>query len=150
MQFSQDSVRMTWRGQQCISKCYSKHWMTLNENRPITWKWNFLLFLVRSNCHAISENLVLLPTFIEKMNVNIAFHGFEKAWPGLNFIDVLRTAFTLVAPKSVRIQSSCQYLFTLLGATIVKAVRRTLMKLSPGANPVKLFFLRCLFSSVLS
>jgi len=44
----------------------------------------------------------------------------------------LRTAFTPVAPKSVRIQSSCQYLFTLLGSIGAKAARKTLMKLSPG------------------
>jgi hypothetical protein len=44
----------------------------------------------------------------------------------------LRTAFTLVAPKSVRIQSSCRYLFTLLGSTGAKAARRTLMKLTLG------------------
>ncbi len=36
-----------------------------------------------------------------------------------------------VAPKSVRIQSSCQYLFTLLGSTGAKAALRTLMKLTP-------------------
>jgi len=46
----------------------------------------------------------------------------------------LRTAFTPVAPKSVRIQSSCQYLFTLLGSTGVKAARRMLMKLTPGVD----------------
>ncbi len=51
---------------------------------------------------------------------------------GLNFINVLRTAFALVGPKSVRIQSSSQYLFTLLGSTGVKAVCRTLMKLTLG------------------
>jgi hypothetical protein len=34
----------------------------------------------------------------------------------------LRTAFTPVAPKSVRIQSICQYLFTLLGSTGAKEV----------------------------
>jgi len=55
-----------------------------------------------------------------------------KLTPGLDFINVLRTAFTPVAPQSVRTQSSCQYLFTLSGSTSVKAVRRTLMKLSPG------------------
>jgi len=44
----------------------------------------------------------------------------------------LRKAFRHVAPKSVRIQSSCQYLFTLLGSTGAKAARRTLMKLTPG------------------
>ncbi len=32
-------------------------------------------------------------------------------------------------PQSKRTKSSCQYLFTLLGSTCVKAVRRTLMKL---------------------
>ncbi len=45
----------------------------------------------------------------------------------------LRTAFTPVSPKSVRIQSSCQYLFTLLGSTATKAARRMLMKLTPEA-----------------
>ena len=42
----------------------------------------------------------------------------------------LRTAFTPVAPKSVRVQSSCQYLFTLLESTGAKAASRTLMKLT--------------------
>jgi len=46
----------------------------------------------------------------------------------------LRAAFTPVAPKSVRIQSSCQYLFTLLGSTGAKAAHRTLMKLTPGVG----------------
>ena len=54
--------------------------------------------------------------------------------PRADFIKVLRTAFTPVSPQSVRTQSSCQYLFTLLGSTGVKAVGRTLMKLSPRVN----------------
>ncbi len=37
-----------------------------------------------------------------------------KLTPGLNFINILRTALTHVDPKSVRIQSNPQYLFTLL------------------------------------
>ncbi len=52
--------------------------------------------------------------------------------PGVNFINILRTAFALVDPDSVRTQSSCQYLFTLLGTTSVKAVHRMLMKSTPG------------------
>jgi len=57
----------------------------------------------------------------------------ENVWEiGLDFINVLRTAFTLIAPQSKRTQSSCQYFFTLLGSTSIKAVRRMLMKLSPG------------------
>ncbi len=54
--------------------------------------------------------------------------------PGVNFINALCTAFALVAPKSVRIQPSCQYLFTLLGSTGAKAARRTLVKLTPGGG----------------
>ncbi len=50
---------------------------------------------------------------------------------GLNLINVLRTACTREDPKSVRIQSNPQYLFTLLGSTCAKAARRTLMKSTP-------------------
>ncbi len=49
---------------------------------------------------------------------------------GVNFINVLRTAFTHVAPQIVRTQSIHKYLFTLLGSTCVKAVCRMLMKLT--------------------
>jgi len=51
---------------------------------------------------------------------------------GFNFIDVLRTAFTLVDPKSVKKIDNLTVSFTLLGSASVKAVRRTLMKLSLG------------------
>jgi len=44
----------------------------------------------------------------------------------------LRTAFTPAAPKSLRIQSICQCLFTLLRSTGAKAARRMLMKLTTG------------------
>ncbi len=54
-----------------------------------------------------------------------------KLTPGLNFINVLRTAFTPVVPKSVKIQLSHKYLFTLSGSTGAKAACRTLMKLTP-------------------
>ncbi len=57
----------------------------------------------------------------------------------------LRTALAPVAPKSVRIQSSCQYLFTLLGSTGVKAECRTLMKLTPGVNFINMLI--CSFYS---
>jgi hypothetical protein len=54
--------------------------------------------------------------------------------PGLNFINVLRTAFTHIDPESVRIQSNPQYLFMPSGSTSVKAVRRTLVKLTPDGS----------------
>jgi len=43
----------------------------------------------------------------------------------------LHAAFTCLAPKSIRIQSSRQYLFMLLGSTRAKAVGKMLMKLTP-------------------
>ena len=54
-----------------------------------------------------------------------------KSIKSVNFTNVLNTDFALVDPESVRTHSSCQYHFTLLGSTSVKAVRRTLMKLTP-------------------
>jgi hypothetical protein len=51
---------------------------------------------------------------------------------GVNFINVLLTDFVLIDPKTVRTQSSRQYLFTLLVSTSIKAVHKTLMKLTPG------------------
>jgi len=44
----------------------------------------------------------------------------------------LRAACTHLSHKSVRIQSSCLYLFTLLGSMGAKAALRMLMKLTPG------------------
>jgi len=41
----------------------------------------------------------------------------------IDFINILRAAFTPVAPKSVRLQSSRQYLFTHLGSTSVNVER---------------------------
>ena len=46
------------------------------------------------------------------------------------------TAFALVDPESIRTLSSCQYHFKLLGSTSIKSVRRTLMKSTPGVNPI--------------
>ncbi len=59
--------------------------------------------------------------------------------PGVNFINILHTAFTVVDParrpqKRKKIQLSHQCLFTLLGSTGIKAVCRTWMKFTPGVN----------------
>ncbi len=55
-----------------------------------------------------------------------------KLTPGFNFINILRTTFTLVDPESVKNTVSHKYLFTPLGSTSAKAVRKTLVKLTPG------------------
>jgi len=50
---------------------------------------------------------------------------------GLNFINVLCTAFTLIGSKSVKRYWQLDWVLTLWGATGVKAVHRMLMKSSP-------------------
>jgi len=54
-----------------------------------------------------------------------------KLSPGVNFINVLHKAFMSSDLESIKIQSSGQYLFTLLSSAGVKAARRSLVKLSP-------------------
>jgi len=54
-----------------------------------------------------------------------------KLTPGLNFINLLRTAFAHADPKSVKDTYDLTVFFMLLGSMIVKAVRKMLMKLTP-------------------
>ncbi len=53
---------------------------------------------------------------------------------GLNFINVLRSAFALVDPKIVKKTVKLSIFFTLLGSTSVKAARKTLVKLTPDVS----------------
>ncbi len=57
-----------------------------------------------------------------------------KLTPGVDFINIQRTAFTLVVPKSVKKIDDFTVSFTFLGATHVKAVHRMLMKLTPDGH----------------
>jgi hypothetical protein len=57
-----------------------------------------------------------------------------KLTPWFNFINVLRTTFTLIDPESVKNTVSHQYLFMPSGSTSAKAVRRTLVKLTPDVS----------------
>jgi len=70
-------------------------------------------------------------TFLGSTRAKAVHRMLMKLTPGLNFINVLRTAFTLVDTERVIIQSNPQYLFMHLGSTCAKAVRRTLVKLTP-------------------
>ena len=67
-------------------------------------------------------------------NVKTVLKIVAKSTSGVNFINILCTAFALVDPESVKIQLSHRYLFTLLGSTSVKAVSRTLMKSTPAID----------------
>jgi len=54
----------------------------------------------------------------------------------VNFINVRRAAFAHADPKSIEIQSSCQYFFALLGSMSIKAAYEMLMKSTTGRCPV--------------
>ncbi len=51
--------------------------------------------------------------------------------PGLNFINILRTAFMRVEPKSVKKDSQVVSLNKLLGSTSVKAERKYVGEIEP-------------------
>ncbi len=51
--------------------------------------------------------------------------------PGVNFTNILPAAFMLVEPKGIKKIDSLSVYFMLSGFAHVKAVHRTLMKLSP-------------------
>jgi hypothetical protein len=46
---------------------------------------------------------------------------------GVNFINIIREAFTRADPKSVKIYRQCNWIFTLLGSVSIKSAHRTLM-----------------------
>jgi len=66
----------------------------------------------------------------------LSFHKWTRIgymnWPGVDLINVLRTAFTHVDPECAKKRVSQQYHLALLGPTSVKAARKTLVKLTPG------------------
>jgi len=53
---------------------------------------------------------------------------------GVNFINVLRAAFTRADPESVIIQSNPQYLLRFLDLRVQKLLFRMLIKLTPGVG----------------
>ncbi len=55
-----------------------------------------------------------------------------KLTPGVDFINVLHTAFTLVDPKSIKRYWRLDWVLTLSGSTSSKDVRRMLIKVTPG------------------
>jgi len=63
-----------------------------------------------------------------------------KLSPGVNFINVFRTAFMCVDPKNVKIQSSRQYIFALLGYTLIKAVRKHVGEIDPSFSAENYFW----------
>jgi len=80
-----------------------------------------------------TDGLTVFFALLGSEGVKAARKMLLKSTPGVNFINVLSTTFTLGDPKSVKkIQLSHKYLFTHSGSASVKAVHRMLVKLSPG------------------
>jgi len=62
---------------------------------------------------------------------------YNKLWlttSGVDFIKIFTHNFYTHGSPKCKSQSSCQYLFTLSESTLVKAVRKTLMKLRPDCH----------------
>jgi len=81
--------------------------------KAVNWVWN-----------------LLAPKYWQKR----AHKMLMKSTPGVDFINILCTAFMLVDPKSVKRYWQLDWVLTLSGSASAKAVRRTLMKLTPGCG----------------
>ncbi len=111
--------------------------------------------LVYSNqCNYYKNTIIiqfmLKPNMVSLLYIFFKSFTFASTYPGVDFINVLRTAFTLIGPKSVIFQSSSQFIFMLLGSTGAKAARRTLMKLTPGRTPSRVYWTRIGFFKLVS
>jgi len=95
----------------------------------------FIIFLYINTIlpYAISFKFVgqvsISPTFLY---TKCACKMLMKLTPGVNFIKILCTSFMLVDPKSIKKIDNLSIFFMLLGSAHVKAVCRTLMKLTTG------------------
>jgi len=77
-----------------------------------------------------TSNGIFSLSWIYSYNVKLLTIGtIEPA--GVNFINILHTAFRLVDHKSIKKIDNLTVFFTLLGSASVRAVCRMLMKLSP-------------------
>jgi len=77
------------------------------------------------------------------INIRCQFHQHQvsiSSTSGVNFINVLLIAFTLCDPKSIKIYCWHNWFFTLSGSVGAKAVRWTLIKLSPAVFYQKVLF----------
>jgi len=75
----------------------------------------------------------------------------DTLMPALNFINVLRKAFTHTDPICVKIMTvKLSVFFTLLGSMRVKAARKTLMKLTLAVNFINTFYKTAFLSESIS
>jgi len=87
-------------------------------------------FLAAFSSYILASVKILYEKFARKTLMKLTL--------GVNFTNVLWAACTLEDPKNVKIQSSHQYLFALLGSLRTKAAYKILMKLSTELSLIKL------------
>ena len=86
------------------------------------WEIRKLVFLL---CH---KNKVITRTLC--FHKDLTYYPVYL-WSGLNFINVLREAFTHTDPKSVKDTDDLTVFFTLSWSVSIKAAPKTLVKLTP-------------------
>ncbi len=67
-----------------------------------------------------------------RQKIRVEICSVKERREGVNFIDFLQTAFTLVDPKSSKMKVKLTVFLTLSGTACAKAAHRTLMKLTQG------------------
>ncbi len=111
-----------------------RHSSQLIKNTRCQFHQRFLrVFFVRTSFRQLFSSYIWL-------GAKILFEKCEhltlmKLTTSVNFVNVLRTSFVPVDPKSTKRYWRLDWILTLLGAMCVKAVHRTLMKLRPGSSP---------------
>ena len=87
-------------------------------------------FLLLNKEYYITKNVVEQP----QEAIVVIKNNKSIYWPGFNFTNILRAAFTRADPKSAKKQLNLTVFFALLGSARVKAACRTLVKLTPVAE----------------
>jgi len=91
-------------------------------------------FVHAKGARARSKNVGRFWDLCTQKALALAPKMLAKLTQGDNFINVLWAAFAHVDPKSIKRYWGFDWILTLSGSTHVKAVRRTLLKLSPGVS----------------
>ncbi len=122
-----------------MQKSYEKHLDMKKLLVNFSWNWHQDSVVTRDLSGDVGQQRdvhrakpALLSRRVDPGQVCEVGVGWTSNDLGLILPTYLHEAVTHVTPKSVWIQSSCQYLFTLLGSTGAKAARRMLMKLTLG------------------
>ncbi len=110
--------------------------------------------LIKCRCFCIKnvfqagQAILILQNLKDYSNLNFRFCLLIilSERPSVNFTNVLHTAFAHVDPKCIKIYWGFDWIIKLSGSTRVKAVCRTLMKLSPSSSFMRSRSIHTVFS----